>query len=194
MYHIGYGIISQQGKEAKHSAVKNDLKLSNRPNRTDKLCIFLNINHYHWHTSPTLSQEYVPPHCVPRDVSNSGRNKQLDGNVSHTCLQSQDIVKRAQQQKLSSQLVEIFKPYVCFNLECGQRVPDNLGLQLHDLLHNGREAVSWSAKNPNKMTVVELKVELRKRNLSIGGKKNILIRRLGGSLLSWLISVHHYII
>ena len=122
MYHIGYGIISQQGKEAKHSAVKNDLKLSNRPNRTDKLCIFLNINHYHWHTSPTLSQEYVPPHCVSKDVSNSGRNKQVDGNVSHTCLQSQDIVKRAQQQKLSSQLVEIFKPYVCFNLECGQRV------------------------------------------------------------------------
>ena len=36
MYHVGYGIISQQGKEAKHSAVKNDLKLSNRSNRTDK--------------------------------------------------------------------------------------------------------------------------------------------------------------
>ena len=33
MYKIGYGIISQQGKEAKHSAVKNDLELSNRSNK-----------------------------------------------------------------------------------------------------------------------------------------------------------------
>lgn len=30
MYKVGYGIISQQGKEAKHSALKNDLDLSNR--------------------------------------------------------------------------------------------------------------------------------------------------------------------
>lgn len=29
-YEVGYGIISLQGKEAKHSAVKNDLELSNR--------------------------------------------------------------------------------------------------------------------------------------------------------------------
>ena len=34
MYGVGYGIISQQGKEAKHSAVKKDLELSNRSNNS----------------------------------------------------------------------------------------------------------------------------------------------------------------
>jgi hypothetical protein len=34
MYGVGYGIISQQGKEAKHSAVKKDLGLSNRSNNS----------------------------------------------------------------------------------------------------------------------------------------------------------------
>ena len=34
MYEVGYGIISLQGKEAKHSAVKNDLELSNRSKKS----------------------------------------------------------------------------------------------------------------------------------------------------------------
>ncbi|KAK3731994.1 hypothetical protein QZH41_005494 [Actinostola sp. cb2023] len=33
---VGYGIISQQGKEAKHSSIKNDLGLSNRSNKANK--------------------------------------------------------------------------------------------------------------------------------------------------------------
>ena len=108
----------------------------------------------------------------------------MDGDRCHSCLQSQDIVNSAQQQKLSPQLVEIFKPYVCPNSECGQRFADNVDLQLHELLHNGKEAVSWSAKNPKEMTVAELKAELKKRNLSTGGKKDILIKRLERSLFS----------
>ena len=33
-YKVGYGIISLQAKEAKHSGVKNDLDLINRSNAT----------------------------------------------------------------------------------------------------------------------------------------------------------------
>ena len=38
MYEVGYGIISLHGKEAKHSAVKNDLKLSNRSKKSFLVC------------------------------------------------------------------------------------------------------------------------------------------------------------
>ena len=134
MYHVGYGIMSQQGKEAKHSAVKNDLKLSNRSNRTDKSGKWWQViranyvrNVYLPEHQP-LPQIYkshfksrVPPHCVSEDVCNCGRIKRVDCDLCHTCLQSQDIVNSAEQQKLSPQLVEIFKPYVCPDSECGQR-------------------------------------------------------------------------
>jgi len=96
----------------------------------------------------------VPPHCVTEDVCNCGRIKQVDDDLCHSYLQSQDIVNSAEQQKLSPQLVEIFKPYVCPDSECGQQFADNADLHLHELLHNGKEAVSWSAKNPKEMTVV----------------------------------------
>jgi hypothetical protein len=48
MYGVGYGIISQQGKEAKHSAVKKDLELSNRSNNSIllQMCNFPYINTY----------------------------------------------------------------------------------------------------------------------------------------------------
>ena len=204
MYHLCYGIISQQGKEAKHSAVKNDLKLSNRSNRTGKSGKWWQVmraNHVRNvclpehqplpHTYKSHFESRVPPHCVSEDVCNCGRIKQVDGDLCHSCLQSQDIVNSAEQQKLSPQLVEIFKPYVCPDSECGQQFADNVDLQLHELLHNGKEAVSWSAKNPKEMTVVELKAELTKRNLSTGGKKDILIKRLESSLFFSLISIHY---
>ena len=79
--------------------------------------------------SPAKSK--VPPPCVTEDVCNCGRIKQVGGGLCHSCLQSQDIVNSAEQQKLSPQLAEIFKPYVCPDSECGQLFADNVDLQLH---------------------------------------------------------------
>ena len=59
------------------------------------------------------------------------------------CWQSWANNETTQQQKLSPQLVEIFKPYVCPDSESGHRFADNVDLQIHELLHNGKEAVSW---------------------------------------------------
>lgn len=41
---------------------------------------------------------------------------------------------------------------------------------------------SLSVKNPKEMSVSELKTELKKRNLSTGGRKDILVKRLESSL------------
>jgi len=55
-------------------------------------------------------------------------------------------------------------------------------MQSHELLHIGENRVSLSVKNPKEMSVSELKTELKKRNLSTGGRKDILVKRLESNL------------
>jgi hypothetical protein len=193
MYKVGYGIISQQGKEAKHSAVKNDLGLSNRSNKADKngkwwqvmranyvRSVYLPEHQPVPHTYKSHFKSRIPPPCSSEGVCNCGRIKQVDYSLCHTCIECYEILHSAQNQKLSPQLVEIFKPYVC--TECCERFGDQVDLHSHDLLHQDGSAFLWSGKNPKEMSVPELNVELKKRNLGTGGKKDILIKRLESSL------------
>jgi len=123
----------------------------------------------------------VPPHCCREGVCNCGRLKPTDCDLCPTCIQCRDILKSAQKHELVPELVEIFKPYVCH--KCGQRFGDQVDLQSHGLLHrDDTAAVLWSKKNPKEMSVAELKLELKARNISTGGQKAILIKRLESSL------------
>lgn len=194
MYKIGYGIISQQGKEAKHSAVKNDLELSNRSNKADQngkwwQVIWANyVRNVYLPEHQPLPQTYkshfksrIPPHCDSVGVCVCGRIKPVDCDLCHTCLQCREIVDSAQNLELSTHLVEIFKPYVCS--ECGHRFGDQVDLQSHNTLHQDGAVALWSGiKNPKEMSVSDLKAELKKRNLGTSGKKEILIKRLESSL------------
>jgi hypothetical protein len=217
MYGVGYGIISQQGKEAKHSAVKNDLELSNRSNNLILVYVIFHVlihiaifmcfrsnnadkNGKWWQVMRAnyvrnvylpehqpLPQSYkshfksrIPPHCDSEGACDCGRLKPVDCDFCHTCLQCQDIVESAQNHKLSANLEEIFKPYICS--KCGQRFGDQVDLQSHNMLHEDGAVALWSGKNPKEMSVSELKTELKKRNIGTSGKKDILIKRLESSL------------
>jgi uncharacterized protein len=51
-------------------------------------------------------------------------------------------------------------------------------IESHVLLHQDGATDSWDGKNPKEMSVAELKAELTRRNLSTGGKTDILVKRL----------------
>jgi len=193
-YKVGYGIISQQGKEAKHSAVKNDLQLSNRSNSTEESGKWWQVMRANYVRSVYLPEHQpvpqtykshfksrIPPHCISEDVCNCGRTKEEGSDICCVCLESNDVINSAEHQELSPHLIQILKPYVCSEAECGLRFADCVDLKAHESLHN-RGTTSWSTKNLQQMSVGELKTELKRRNLSTGGKKDILIKRLESSL------------
>ena len=87
---MGYGIVSLQAKEAKHSGVKEDLTLTNRSNvstATGKWWQVMRNNYVHSFYLPEHQpipssytshyQSRCPPHCYQSNICNCGRNKKL---------------------------------------------------------------------------------------------------------------------
>ena len=193
-YNVGYGIISQQGKEAKHSAIKDDLNLSNRSNNVNESGKWWQVMRANYVKSVYLPEHQpvpqtykshfksrIPQHCVGQDVCNCGRMKQEGIDICKVCVESNDVMMSAEKMELTPQLLQIFKPCVCSKPGCGERFADQIDLNEHELLHE-RGDVSLTCKNPKEMSVAELKTELKKRNLSTGGRKDILVKRLESSL------------
>lgn len=118
-------------------------------------------------------QSRVPPHCQSVRVCNFGRDKDEESDYCETCLECDEIVKSAQSQKLSENLINILKPQSC--TLCGERFADKSMLEVHVSAHG---QMTITNKNPKNMTVAELKSELRKLNVSTVGTKDILIKRL----------------
>ena len=186
-YKVGYGIISQQAKEAKHSGVKNDLALSNRCTSQDTSGKWWQVMRAHYvrsfylpehqpmpNTYKSHFQSRVPPHCKSDEICNCGRDKDEGLDYCETCLECSEIVKSAQSEKLSEDLSKLLKPLSC--TLCGERFADESILEAHISTHN--QVTVCSNKNPKAMTVAELKTELRKLNVSSVGTKDILIKRL----------------
>ena len=66
---------------------------------------------------------------------------------------------------------------------CGKRFADESILGTYLVIHNSNTGpLECSKKNSKTMSVKELKDELRKQNLSVLGKKDILIKRLESRL------------
>lgn len=87
----------------------------------------------------------------------------------------------AKNPKLSEELIIIQKPVSCE--VCGEHFVDESILGIHLVIHNNDAgALEYCRENPKKMSVKELKDELRKLNLSVVGKKDVLVKRLGGRL------------
>ena len=83
--------------------------------------------------------------------------------------------------QLSDELIIVLKPVSCD--VCGKRFADESILGTHLVIHNSNTGpLEYSKKNPKTMSVKELKDELRKQNLSVLGKKDILIKRLESRL------------
>ena len=116
MYKVGYGIISQQAKEAKHSGVKNDLALSNRSTKLDSSCKWWQVIRANYVQSIYLPEHQpmpctykshfksrVPPHCKFPDSCNCGWKKPTTSGLVECC----EIVKCAKDQALSPKIIEL---------------------------------------------------------------------------------------
>lgn len=186
-FKVGYGIISQQAKEAKHCGVKNDLALSNRCTSQDTSGKWWQVMRANYvrsfylpehqpmpNTYKSHFQSRVPPHCKSNGYCNCGRAKREVSDYCETCLECNEVVKSAQSEKLSEDLIKLLKPLLC--TICGERFADESILEAHVSTH--RQITVSSNKNPKDMTVAELKSELRKLKVSTVGTKEILIKRL----------------
>lgn len=195
-YKVGYGIISLQAKESKHSGVKQDLNLTNRSRSTSnvgKWWQLMRTNYVrafylpeHQPVPSTYISHFesrLPPHC--KDTLNfceCGRSRD-EASLCSFCEESKDIVRCAQEMKLDENLIAIFKPIRCET--CEMRFPDVVLLESHQkVAHSSREQLARPSSkiNPQMMNVKELKEELRVRGASLTGDKAHLIRRLEGLL------------
>jgi hypothetical protein len=132
-FKVGYGIISQQEKEAKHSGVKNDLALSNRSLSQDASGNWWQVMRANYVRSFYLPehqpmpatykshfQSRVPPHCESAGVCNCGRDKDEVLDYCETCIECCQIVGSAQSENLSEDLIKLLKPLLC--TFCGKKI------------------------------------------------------------------------
>ncbi|XP_068690926.1 uncharacterized protein [Montipora foliosa] len=156
-YKVGYGIISQQGKEAKHCGVKNDLALSNRSMSQDTSGKWWQVTRANYvrsfylpehqpmpNTYKSHFQSRVPPHCQSTQVCNCGRAKAEESEYCETCLECDEIVKSAESEKLSEGLTKLLKPLLC--TYCGERFADESILETHVSTHS--RVTVCSNRNP----------------------------------------------
>ena len=191
-YCIGYGILSMQGKESKHSAIKQELR--NNTNRSKS-----HDENSKWHQimrSSFIRNFYLPYHFpistyhshyksrIPSIEDSSckcSRNYDLESNSCSFCSRAEVVVCDAQQGKLSNNVIEIFKPIKCD--ECDMRFADILLCKSHvDNIHKAKPLSNAKNIVPKKCKVTELRVYLAERNMPTSGKKDDLVRRLEGCL------------
>ena len=198
-YRVGYGIISLQAKEAKHSGVKSDLTLSNRSNKaneTGKWWQVMRANYVrsfylpeHQPMPSTYSSHFksrVPPQCNLDGYCSCGRKKEDNVDCCVNCLESSEVVLCAQSKELSQTVLDILKPVKCSS--CGSQFADQPTLAAHMISHRSQTQIRAVNKRPNEMRVNELRTELRARKLCSTGNKDILVRRLEGALAEELIN------
>jgi len=125
-YKVGYGIVSLQAKEAKHSGVKEDLTLTNRSNvntpvgkwwqvmRSNYVRSFYLPEHQpmpSFYTSHYQSRS--PPHCNQSKFCKCGRDKDKDDLTCEVCLCSIEVITCASTRRLSDSVLSALKPVVC---------------------------------------------------------------------------------
>lgn len=191
-YKVGYGIVSLQAKEAKHSGVKEDLTLTNRSNvssgvgkwwqvmRSNYVRSFYLPEHQpmpSFYTSHYRSRS--PPHCNQSNVCKCGRDKDEEELLCEICFFSIEVVTCASNRGLTDSILLALKPVVC--KRCNAHFADNLLLSSH-LKACCITGVRNSTISPATMSVTQLKEALRSRGLNTKGNKDVLVRRLEGEL------------
>ena len=195
-YGIGFGILSLQAKESKHSGLKGELSLTNRSRSSDKNGKWWQLMRSNYIRSFYLPEHqpappcytshfksHKPPHCDLPCYCDCGREKvDVEHTQCHVCCECALVVSCAQQQKLSPDVVAILKPCVC-NI-CNRRFANKAGLKVHqDNIHITQSVTFVNPKTSLKsLTVDQLKRLLRDKGLSTSGKKDILLRRLEGEM------------
>ena len=189
-YKVGYGILSMQGKESKHSVLKHELKMSsNRSTSQDETG--------KWHQlarSSYVRNFYLPYHfpiesyhshyesrnpSVKGDLCACFRPVNMDSDICEQCRASIFIVNDAKNGELTDKNLEIIKPLACSS--CNLRFSDKPQLEKHmDSDHRPTELMTTDPKLiiPKELKLNDLKKFLSQRNLSTSGSKLILCKRL----------------
>lgn len=196
----GYGIISLQAKESKHSGVKQDLNLTNRSCSTStvgKWWQLMRANYvrafYFPEHQPAPSayvshyESRLPPHCK-ESLKYCGCGRILNGlSICTFCQEAEDVMKCAKEMVIEENVLAVLKPLQCET--CQLRCPDTSTLEshiksVHSTSNQGNKPKRASKIHPQSMKVDDLKKELRARGAPVTGSKAHLIRRLEGILAS----------
>ena len=104
-----------------------------------------------------------------------------NGNeICKFCNQCQEILDCAEMGELCENVLSVMKPVQCN--DCNMRFADHKMFDKHVTNIHVNKLVTNKKQNPNNMSLAELKYNLKVRNQSTTGSKEILKRRLSGIL------------
>ena len=181
-----------QGKESKHSALKQELKTeTNRSTaegdkskwhqimrasyvRDFYLPYHFPLNDYHSHY-----QSRVPPCSESEHICSCFRtllDTQVTGPSCCICSDSMQICEDAVNGFLSDEILNVLLPIKC--RLCTKRYSDFVQCHNHVTNFHNKGLCGASKIIPKTMTTSKLKEALKDRNLPVSGKKELLCRRL----------------
>ena len=193
-YNIGFGILSLQAKESKHSGIKHDLLLTNRSRSTGSLGKWWQVMRANYvrafylpehHPMPSMYishyESRIPSQATKPNYCQCGREKSaLEEQLCSFCDECAIVLECASKQELVEVANEILKPVAC--PLCKERFPDQPSCDQHYNVIHSKGLQSSKHLIPRTLSVAQLKDELKKRGLSTTGSKDILSRRLEGCL------------
>ena len=164
-YGVGLGILSMQGEESKHSAIKAELKSNtNRSMATDKTgkwyqlmrADFIRTFHLPYHME--IADRYQP-HSTSRlsSVTDSSCHcsRKISSNLQMkctTCLEATEVQACADKGKLEVHMLTTIFPFACS--KCMGQFADIIHLNSHKC------CAGDSSKNPKQMSVHEVRSAL----------------------------------
>ena len=183
-YNVGYGIISMQGKEAKHSALKNDLKMStNRSCSQDEKGKWHQVARgsfvrnfylpYHFLLETYVSQSDLRNPPVKGNACACFRCLPDDENICEECITTIDLDDCVRNGVLSEYIKSVIKPIQCES--CNERFSDIICANEHNSKCTKSAITEIIQKN---LKLEELKRQLSARGISTSGNKAILCERL----------------
>ena len=186
-YNIGFGILSLQAKESKHSGIKHDLLLTNRSRSTGSLGKWLQVMTVNYVRAFYLPERYpmpsmyishyesrMPPQVSKPNFFQCGREKSDPEEQLCTVLECAAKPEHVQMA------LESLKPVVC--PLCSEGFADMQSCDTHYKVIHTKGIQRSQHLHAKELSVAELKEELRKRGLNTTRNKSILSRRMEGCL------------
>ena len=183
-YKIGYGVLSMQGKEAKNSQIKQELRnCTNRSkecNEKGKWYQFIRANFvrtfylpYHF-PATTEYRPHFTSHVPLVENACLCSRKFNESNECIVCSISSEVVDSGHNGALTARIAALILPFSCEH--CEKRFVSPAFKAEHMMFHENPEA--FVKEKPSSLTKNRLKALLAARNLSTEGSKKDLANRL----------------